>query len=374
MREASGADDASERADTGGTDPLFTPLTLGDIDCRNRVFMAPMTRSRADANDCPSDLHVEYYAERASAGLIITEGVQPSIHGKGYPRTPGLHDAAQVEAWRRVTAAVHAHGGRIVAQLMHVGRIASHYNKRADARTVAPCAVKANVSLYTDAAGMQPCDEPEPLSAAGIAAVIDEYAAAARLAREAGFDGVELHCTSGYLPMQFLASNTNLRTDGYGGDAARRARFVVETMEALVATVGAGRVGYRICPGNPFNDVIDFDPAETCRTLLAALRPLRCAWLHVIRSPLRELDAFAMARELHDGALIINDGFEPATAREAITLRRAEAVSFGRHYVGNPDLVERIAGNGPIAAFDRKTLYTPGARGYTDYPRWSGHQ
>jgi N-ethylmaleimide reductase len=364
----------SDPVTAAASDPLLSPTTIGDIECANRIVMAPMTRSRADANDCPSDLHVEYYAQRASAGLIVTEGIQPSIHGKGYPRTPGLHEAAQVEAWRRVTSAVHARGGRVVAQLMHVGRIASRYNKRPEARTVAPCAVRASVTLYTDAAGMQPCDEPEPLSATGIAAVIDEYANAAKLARSAGFDGVELHCTSGYLPMQFLASNTNLRTDGYGGDATRRVRFVIETLEALIAAVGPGRVGYRICPGNPFNDVVDFNPAETARTLLEAARPLRCGWLHVIRSPLPTLDAFALARTHHDGALIINDGFEPASARAAIAADMAEAVSFGRHYVGNPDLVERIAAHAPLAGFDRKTLYTPGARGYTDYPRWTGVQ
>lgn len=351
------------------THPLLEPVSFGDIECRNRVIMAPMTRSRGDAVDCPTDLHVEYYAQRASAGLIITEGVQPSIHGKGYPRTPGLHEDAQVMAWRRVTQAVHAAGGRIVAQLMHVGRIASRYNKRPEARTVAPCAVRANVSLYTDSAGMQPCDEPEPLSAAGIVAVIEEYAQSARLARAAGFDGVELHCTSGYLPMQFLASNTNLRTDGYGGDAARRARFVVETLEALVAVMGAGRVGFRICPANPFNDVVDFNPLETYTSLLAAARSLRCAYVHVIRSPDKTLDAFALARAHHDGRLIINDGYSPESAGKALTAGTGDAVSFGRHYIANPDLVERVAQGAALADFDRKTLYTPGARGFIDYPR-----
>lgn len=348
---------------------LLSPIHFGDIACRNRVVMAPMTRSRADAEDRPTALHVEYYAQRASAGLIVTEGVQPSIDGKGYPRTPGLHESAQVEAWRQVTDAVHAKGGRIVAQLMHVGRIASRHNKRAAARTVAPCAVRANVSLYTDSAGMQACDDPEPLSIAAIAKVVEDYAHAARLAREAGFDGVELHCTSGYLPMQFLASNTNLRTDAYGGDTTRRARFVIETLEALVAAIGGGRVGFRICPGNPFNDVVDFEPLDTYRCLLDAVRPLRCAYLHVIRSPLTTIDAFALARAHHDGALIINDGFEPDTASAAVTRGLGEAVSFGRHYVGNPDLVERIAAGAPLSPFDRKTLYTPGARGYTDYAR-----
>lgn len=357
---------------TVAADPLLEPVRFGDIDCRNRIVMAPMTRSRADAHDQPTALHVEYYAQRASAGLIVTEGIQPSMHGKGYARTPGLHETAQVEAWRKVTDAVHARDGRIVAQLMHVGRIASRHNKRPEARTVAPSAVQANVSMYTDSLGMQPCEMPEALSIADIASVVAEYANAARLAREAGFDGVELHCTSGYLPMQFLASNSNLRTDAYGGDATRRARFIAEVMTALCATIGAGRVGLRICPGNPFNDVVDADPRTTYETLLAALQPLRYAYLHVIRSPIADLDAFALGRRYQPQALIINDGFEPSTARQAIVNREGSAVSFGRHYVGNPDLVERIAAGAPLASFDRKTLYTPGARGYTDYPRWGG--
>lgn len=347
---------------------LFESVQVGEIACQNRIFMAPMTRSRADANDCPTDLHVDYYTQRASSGLIFTEGVQPSIHGKGYARTPGLHDEKQVAAWRRVTDAVHARGGRIVAQLMHVGRISSHYNKSPGARTVAPCAIKANIEMFTDAAGMQPCDTPEALSAAGIAAVINEYAESAAMAKSAGFDGVELHCTSGYLPMQFMAHNTNLRTDNYGGSAAGRVRFVVEVMESLAARIGAGRVGLRICPANPFNDVLDFNPIETHTSLLEAIRPLRCGWVHVIASPDKSIDAFALARRHHDGAVIINDGFQPASAAAAIEAKIGDAVSFGRHYIANPDLVERIACGFELARFDRKTLYSPGATGYIDYP------
>jgi len=220
-----------------GDDPLFTPIELGEIRCANRVVMAPMTRSRASPGDRVSDLHVEYYGARADAGLIVTEGTQPSIHGKGYCRTPGLHDAAQVAAWRAVTDRVHATGARIVVQLMHVGRVASRYNKHAGARTVAPSAMRANVKMYTDDAGMQDCDVPEAVSLAEIPQVIEEYAHAARLAREAGFDGVELHGASGYLPMQFLASNSNQRRDAYGGVAANRARFVVEVMEAAMESL-----------------------------------------------------------------------------------------------------------------------------------------
>lgn len=347
---------------------LFEPLQLGDITCRNRIFMAPMTRSRADLQDCPTDLHVTYYSQRASAGLIFSEGIQPSIHGKGYARTPGLHCAEQLEAWRRVNEAVSAHGGTMVAQLMHTGRIGTHHNKAADARTVAPCAIRANIELFTDTAGMQPCDAPEALSAAGIANVVQEYVDSAHMARAAGFAGVELHCTSGYLPMQFLAQNTNLRTDRYGGNASGRARFVIEVLEALTNAIGAGRVGLRICPGNPFNDVLDVDPNETYCTLLEAIRPLNCAWVHVIASPDKSLDAFALVRRHHDGALIINDGFDPHTAAAALQAQVGDAVSFGRHYIANPDLVERIASETPLSRFDRKTLYSPGPAGYVDYP------
>lgn len=350
------------------SDPLFEPLQLGDIACRNRIFMAPMTRSRADLHDCPTDLHVTYYSQRASAGLIFSEGVQPSVHGKGYARTPGLHCLEQVEAWRRVNEAVTARGGTMVAQLMHTGRIGTHHNKTPGARTVAPCAIRANVELFTDTAGMQSCDAPEALSSAGIASVVQEYVDAAIMARAAGFAGVELHCTSGYLPMQFLAQNTNLRTDGYGGSATGRARFVIEVLEALTTAIGAGRVGLRICPGNPFNDVLDFDPIDTYRTLLEAIRPLRCAWVHVIASPDKSLDAFSLVRYHHDGTLIINDGFDAHSAAAALETKIGDAVSFGRHYIANPDLVERIANEIPLSRFDRKTLYSPGPTGYIDYP------
>ncbi|MBM5810414.1 MAG: alkene reductase [Gammaproteobacteria bacterium] len=352
------------------TDPLFDPVACGDIACANRIVMAPMTRSRATAGDRPDALQVRYYAARAAAGLIVTEGTQPSIHGKGYARTPGLYEPAQVEAWREVTGAVHAAGGHIVVQLMHTGRVASRHNKAAGARTVAPSAVRAQVSMFTDAAGMQDCDEPEALTLDGIRAVIDEYVAAAHNAHAAGFDGVELHAASGYLPMQFLCASTNQRSDPYGGSAAARARFTVELMEALCGALGAGRVGIRICPGNPFNDVADPDPPATYTALLSALRPLRYAWLHVIRSPLPGIDAFALARQLYDGTLIINDGFDPASARAAITAGQGDAVAFARLFIGNPDLVRRIREGLPLAGFDRNTLYTPGAAGYTDYPEY----
>ncbi len=346
---------------------LFESLQLGDIALANRVVMAPMTRSRADANAVPTPLMAEYYGQRASAGLIVSEGIAPSRHGIGYCRTPGLYTDEQVAGWRQVTDVVHAAGGRIVAQLMHCGRVCSRLNKAADAETVAPSAVRAAGRMYTDVAGMQEMDMPRALALEEIPRVVDEYAAATRNALAAGFDGVELHCTSGYLPMQFMAVNTNLRTDAYGGSAARRVRFVVETLEALAGVAGAGKVGMRICPANPFNDVLDPEPAETYGELLARSAHLRLAYLHVIRSPRRDFDAFAFARQHYAGALILNDGFDGASAAEVVAKGHGEAVSFGRHYIGNPDLVRRLQQGLPLTGFDPKTMYTPGPAGYTDY-------
>jgi len=347
---------------------VFEPLQLGDIALANRVVMAPMTRSRADGNAVPTDIMIEYYRQRASAGLIVSEGIAPSRHGIGYCRTPGIYTPSQVAGWRLVTDAVHQAGGRIVAQLMHCGRVASHFNKAADAQTVAPSPVRAAGKIYTDVAGMQELDLPRALKLSEIPGVTDEYATAARNSLAAGFDGVELHCTSGYLPMQFMAMNSNLRTDAYGGSAQNRVRFVVETLEALVGAAGAGRVGFRICPGNPFNDVVDPEPSVTYEALLSGVTRLEPAYLHVIRSPSKDFNAFAFAGRHFRGSLIINDGFDGASASQALAEGRGAAVSFARHFIGNPDLVRRLREGLPLAGFDTKTMYTPGPAGYTDYP------
>ncbi len=346
---------------------LFDSLQLGELRLANRIVMAPMTRSRAGADAVPTPLMVEYYRQRASAGLIVAEGTAPSADGLGYCRTPGIYNDAQVAAWREVTAAVHAAGGLIALQLMHCGRVGSRLNKPAGARTVAPSALVAAGPIYTDAAGMRDQDLPQALTREEIAAVVGDYAAATQRALAAGFDAVELHCTSGYLPMQFLATNSNQRSDEYGGSVGNRVRFVVELLRAISAVAGTGRVGMRICPGNPFNDVVDPDPAETYSTLLAET-PKGLAYLHVMRSPVRGFDAFALARKQFDGGLILNDGFDEARAARALDEGRGDAVSFGRHYVGNPDLVRRLREKLPLAAFDLKTLYTPGPQGYTNYP------
>ncbi|SNS06272.1 N-ethylmaleimide reductase [Sphingomonas laterariae] len=350
---------------------LFDAVQLGEIALGNRIVMAPMTRSRADEDDAPAAIAVEYYRQRASAGLVIAEGAQPSPTGKGYLRTPGIHSDRQIAAWRTVTDAVHAEGGRIVLQIMHVGRIASHLNKAADAETVAPSAIRARGQIFTNS-GMADFDEPRALRTDEIPGLIAEFATASRNAIAAGFDGVELHCTSGYLPAQFLSTGTNHRTDGYGGDAHGRIRFVIETLEAMAAAVGAGRVGFRICPGNPFNDLHDDNPAETFGELLAAASPLGLAYLHLIDVKNRQVDSLALAKSVWQGNLILNESLTRDSATQLLEAGTANAFSFGRPFIANPDLVHRFRADAPLAAFNPATLYTPGAEGYTDYPAVEG--
>jgi len=347
---------------------LFAPVRFGDIALNNRVIMAPMTRSRADANGVPTAIMAEYYAQRAHAGLIIAEGSAPCADGLGYCRTPGIYNTGQIHAWRRVTDAVHARGGKIALQLMHCGRIGSRHSKPPGARTVAPSAIAANVQIFSDNAGLVKADIPEALTLDEITQVIAEYRQAAINARVAGFDGVELHATSGYLPMQFMAENTNRREDGYGGSLANRIRFTLEVLTAMADAIGPGRVGLRVCPGNPYNDVHDSTPAATLHALLEGIREMNLAWLHLMRSPLEGLDAFAIARAEFAGALIVNDGFDLDSAVEIVSVRGADAVSFGRHFIANPDLLERWREHKPLAQLDRNTLYTPGPAGYSDYP------
>lgn len=345
---------------------LFSSMALGDIALRNRVVMAPMTRSRADDDDAPTALMVEYYRQRASAGLIITEGTQPSLTGKGYPRTPGIHSERQVEAWRAVTDAVHAEGASIVLQVMHVGRVANSVNKAAGAETVAPSPIRAAGQIFTEQ-GMADFDTPRALEIEEIPAVIAEFGHAAHNARAAGFDGVELHCTSGYLPAQFLSSGSNRRTDAYGGSAANRVRFVVEALTAMATAIGAGRVGFRICPGNPFNDIHDDDPAETYGALLDAAGHLDLAYLHLIDVPNPQIDSLALTKSHWSGRLILNEGMTRERAEGLLREGVANAFSFGRPFIGNPDLVARLQSGAPLAEFDPATLYMGGPQGYVDY-------
>ena len=350
---------------------IFSPVRLGDIELANRVVMAPMTRDRAGPLDEPTDLMVEYYRQRATAGLIITEGTQPSPAGKGYWRTPGIHSPAQVEGWRKVAEAVHGEGGRIVVQLMHVGRASVRANKASDAETVAPSAIGSPDPIPGPDGVPVPTEMPRALEAHEIPRVISEYVAAARNAAAAGIDGVELHCASGYLPMQFLSSNSNQRSDAYGGSAQNRVRFVVETLSALAAAIGPGRVGFRICPGVKFNGMDDADPAETYATLLRAVDKIGLAYCHLIHIPNTGFDALDLVRANWSGPVIENCGLTLEKAQDLIAEGKADAVSFGYAFIGNPDLVGRFRTGTPLAKADRTTFYTghgDDAKGYTDYP------
>lgn len=347
---------------------FFSETYLGRLELRNRVVMAPMTRSRAGASDEPTELMVEYYQQRASAGMIVSEGIYPSADGKGYCRTPGLVTKKQVDGWRQVTNAVHNRGGTMVAQIMHCGRVTHADNKASDSETVAPSAITAKGEMYTDTGGMQPFSPPRALREEEIPQIISEYARATELAYDAGFDGVELHCTSGYLPAQFLSTGSNHRTDRYGGSLENRLRFPIAVIEAMAAVDGADRVGLRICPGNPFNDLSDDDPEETFRAFLSAIRELGLAYGHVIRLHKVELDNIELARDAFAGPLIVNDSFKLPEAKAIVEDGIAAAVSFARAYIGNPDLVERFRQEADLNRFDPASMYTPGPKGYTDYP------
>lgn len=352
---------------------LLSPLKLGRIDLANRVVMAPMTRSRADADgDMPNAIMKEYYRQRASAGLIITEGTHPSAEGKGYCRTPGLYNDSQQAVWAEICDAVHVNGGKIVLQLMHCGRVAHPDNKTSVAgvaRTLAPSAITAKGQIYTET-GMHDFVMPEAMSLADIEQAIAGYVDATRRAFAAGFDGVELHCTSGYLPAQFLSTGTNQRSDQYGGSLQNRLRFVLELVAAMAAVDGADRVGMRICPGNPFNDLADDDNQETFAALLQALDPLGMAYLHVIRMP-KIQDNLALAKANFTGPLILNDSYKQEEAEAALADPQIAAIAFARAFISNPDLVRRFRESLPLSRLDPLSLYTQGVKGYCDYPEWA---
>ena len=349
---------------------LFDPVSIGPVTLRNRVVMAPMTRSRAGANDEPTALNVEYYRQRANAGLVISEGVYPMPDGKGYCRTPGICTPEQIAGWRAVTDAVHAEGGLFCMQLMHCGRVGHPDNKLPGTDAVAPSAIRANAEIFTEG-GMKPLMEPRALRLEDIPEVIAGYQQATRNAFEAGSDLVELHCTSGYLPAQFLSTGTNKRTDRYGGSLENRARFVIEVLEAMSAVAGPERVGIRICPGNPFNDLQDDNPRETFDYLLSQIGGMGLAYLHAIRAT-PGIDVVAMRKAHFPGPFIINDSFDGASANAIIEKGDADLVAFGRHYISNPDLVQRLQKGLPLAPFNPRTMYTPGPEGYTDYPEATG--
>jgi N-ethylmaleimide reductase len=353
---------------------LFSTARLGRHELPNRLVMAPMTRSRADERGVPTPLMTAYYAQRATAGLIITEGTQPVPVGRGYPNTPGLHTDAQVGGWREITDAVHAAGGRIVAQLMHTGRIG--HPELTGLRPVAPSPIRADGQVYTHA-GPRDFVIPYELTGADIDATIGGFADAARRAIVAGFDGVELHGANGYLITQFLATGTNQRTDEYGGSTAGRIRFAVDAVAAVAAAIGPDRVGLRISPNNPYNDVADDAADETYPALVAALTPLEIGYLHLNHTTLDE-PLGKRIRADWPGVLIVNPLHGPQlpadggrAAAEAALAAGADLVSLGRAFLANPDLVQRLRSGAPINEADPATFFSGGERGYVDYPTLS---
>jgi N-ethylmaleimide reductase len=352
---------------------LFSPIELGDLHLENRVVMAPLTRVRSGADGVPTPLVVEYYRQRASVGLIISEGVYPGAESRGYFGQPGIVTDEQEAAWKHVADAVHAEGGTIVMQLMHAGRV-SHPDLSGTDRTLAPSAVAISGEVRTQH-GKHPHAVPHALTAEELVVVRDEFVEAARRAIRAGFDGVELHGANGYLLHQFLSPVSNVRTDEYGGSPEARARFVIEVAEAVSAAIGAGRVGIRVSPGNQAQDVFETDEAETratYRALLEGLRPLGMAYVSVLHAD----PAGELTRDLHawfGGRMIVNSGFGSITTRaEAVSLielAHADAVVVGRAIIANPDLVTRWEQEAPENAPRPEHFYSAGAEGYTDYPR-----
>jgi N-ethylmaleimide reductase len=350
---------------------LFDALTVKSWELRNRLVMAPLTRNRADENGVPGDLAVEYYAQRASAGLIISEGTQPSAVGQGYLNTPGIHSPEQVAGWRRVADAVHARGGRIVVQLMHAGRVAHPDNKHG-LESIAPSALAAPNEMFT-ADGMKPHPAPRALELSEIPDVVADYVHAARCAVEAGLDGVEVHAANGYLIHQFLAPGSNERSDEYGGSPENRARFAIEVTRAVAEAIGPERVGIRISPAHNIQGATEEDPADveaTYGALVQAIAPLGLAYLSVLAEPRQDL--VQRLRKDFGGVLIANDGFGQVTTRESAQAilddDLADAVAVGRLFLANPDLPKRWETGAELNEPNGDTFYGGGAEGYTDYP------
>jgi N-ethylmaleimide reductase len=352
---------------------LFSPLRLGALDLPNRVVMAPMTRNRAGPGNVPTALNATYYAQRAGAGLIVTEATQVSPQGVGYPGTPGIHSAEQTAGWKLVTDAVHGAGGRIFLQLWHVGRISHPALQPGGALPVAPSAIAPAGQAWTTN-GMEAFATPRALETNEIPGIVEDFRRGARNARDAGFDGVELHGANGYLIDQFLRDSTNKRTDRYGGSASNRARFLIEVMEALIGEWGGERVGVRLSPTNPYNDIADSNPAATFSTAARELNRLGIAYLHIVEpgpgDPVAagEMPDIRFFRKIWRGSLIANKGYDLERANAVLRDGDADLVSFAALYLANPDLDERFRKGGPFNPPDRKTFYGGAAKGYTDYP------
>ncbi len=353
---------------------LLEPLTLGPLTLKNRVVMAPMTRSRAHHEGQPTALHETYYSQRAGAGLIISEGINISEQAIGSPFTPGLYTATQIERWRAVTDAVHARGGLIFAQLWHTGRV-GHSSVRGGALPVAPSAIAIQGQKHFTPTGPQEYETPAALSTEEVRQVVLDYRKAAENARTAGFDGVELHGAFGYLPNQFLVDGSNTRSDEYGGSVGNRCKFVLDVMKGLVEVFGASRVGIKCSPVIPYNSMIDSDPLALYTHLINQLNELPLAYVHLMEA-LFPIDAFAhwpkdvlgtfgpMVR----APLMINGGYTRERAEAVLERKAASLVSFGKPFIANPDLVRRFELGAELAQPDQASIYGGDAKGFVDYP------
>lgn len=353
---------------------LFEPARLGDLSLSNRIAMAPLTRGRAGESRIPNDMMAEYYAQRASAGLIISEATAISSQGFGWAGAPGIYTEAMLEGWRKVTDAVHAKGGTMVLQLWHMGRLSHPVFQEGGALPVAPSAIKPD-GHTRDASGKKEYVVPRALDASELPGIIDDYARAARHALKAGFDGVEIHGANGYLLDQFVRDGANQRTDAYGGSIENRLRFPLAVIAAVIAEVGAGRTGLRISPTNPNGGTKDSDPVATFTTYANALNDLNLAYLHIMEPYPDSGKAFPgvpyVTPAIHDvyrGNLIVNGGYERAHGDEAISHGLAQAVAYGVPFIANPDLVERLRTGAAFNEPDPATFYSDGPEGYTDYP------
>jgi N-ethylmaleimide reductase len=354
---------------------LFDPIQIRGLALSNRTVMSPMTRSRAVEDNTPNALMAEYYGQRASAGLIVTEGTSPSPNGLGYPRIPGLFNAQHVAGWKLVTDAVHAQGGRIVVQLMHTGRVTHVDNLPAGAEVLAPTSAVCPGEMYTDkSGGTQPHSVPRAMTEADIANAVAEYTQSAKLAIDAGFDGIELHAANGYLIEQFLNGNVNTRTDGYGETVEGRNRFALEVARATTAAIGADKVGIRLSPYGVFNGTGSFEGVDAqYKALVDGLSGLGLLYIHVLDhsamgAPAVPDEIKAALRQAFDGPFIAAGGFDHGSAEQVLVDGKADLVAFGRPFLANPDLVARMKADAPMNAPDMNTLYTPDAKGYTDYP------
>ncbi|MEN2979725.1 alkene reductase [Tistrella bauzanensis] len=357
---------------------LFRPVTLGSMTLANRVAMAPLTRSRAGSDGVPSPLAATYYAQRADAGLIVTEATNISAQGRGYAWTPGIYNDAQVAAWKQITDAVHARGGRIVLQLWHVGRISHSSLQPGHALPVAPSAIRADGQAFTET-GFVPFETPRALDGDEIPGIIEDYRKASLNARAAGFDGVEVHGANGYLLEQFLRSSTNHRSDDWGGSIENRARLLLAATDVAIEVFGADRVGVRLSPVTPANDTgQDDDPAALYGYVAAELGRRNIAFIHVVEGATggprdnQPFDYAALKAAFGKPGWIVNNGYDRDSAIAAIDSGAADMVAFGRPFISNPDLVDRLRRAGPLAPLDRDTLYGGGAQGYIDYPTLSG--